>query len=71
MRILDLGLKFAPEKSLHKFKVFIDLQKHLRKLDIKKHFALNKDTRVIEDPEFVQTNLKINSVFNPKTPGNQ
>lgn len=29
MNILDLGLKFAPEKSLDKFETYIDLKKNL------------------------------------------
>lgn len=41
MKILDLGLKFAPDKIIDKFKVFIDLQKFIQKLKIKKHVALN------------------------------
>lgn len=33
MKILDLGLKFAPDKSLNKFETYINLQKFMRKLN--------------------------------------
>lgn len=71
LKVLDLGLKFAPDKTLDKLEVYIDLQKFMRKLNLKKHFALNVDNRILEHPEYVQTNLRNNSMFNPKTPGSQ
>lgn len=72
MRILDLGLKFAPQKKIDKFEVFIDLQKFIRKLKIKKHYALNnKITPTVEPSGFAHKKLKNNSIFNPKVPGDQ
>lgn len=68
MKILDLILKCAPDKPLDKFEV---KKKFMRKLNLKKHFALNKDTRTLEDTAFIQTYLKNCSILNPKTPGNQ
>lgn len=35
MNILDLGLKYAPDKNLNKFETYIDLQKFARRLNIK------------------------------------
>lgn len=35
LRVLELGLKYAPDKPFDKFEAFIDLQKFLRKLNIK------------------------------------
>lgn len=37
--VLELGLKYAPDKPLDKFEAYIDLQKFLRKLYIKKTFC--------------------------------
>lgn len=71
MKILDLGLKFAPEKSLDKFETYIYLKKFMRKLNLKKHFFTNKDTRIRKEPLYVHTGLKNNSIFNPTTSGNQ
>lgn len=65
-------MKFAPEKNIDKFEVFIDLQKFMRKLRIRKHYALNKDKKAVGEPsEFKHTDLRNNSIFNPKVPGNQ
>lgn len=71
LEVLDLGLKFAPDKPLDKFEVYIDLQKFMRKLNIKKHFAMNTDNRIKENSEYIQTNLRNNSIFNLKMQGNQ
>lgn len=60
IKVLDLRLKFAPDKTIDKFEVYIDLQKCIRTLNIKKHFALNKGNRMLDDPEFLQTNLRNN-----------
>lgn len=43
----------------------------MRKLNLKKHFALNQEDGTWETPEYVQTNLKNNSIYNPKTPASQ
>lgn len=70
MKILDLGLKYAPEKSIDKFETYIDLKKFMRKLNLKKLFAIN-NSKTKEEPLYVQTTLKNNSTFNPPTSGNQ
>lgn len=69
--MLDLGLKFAPDKALDKFEAYIDLQKFMRKLNLKKHFAISTESSIKDTPEYIQTNLKNNSTYNPKTPGSQ
>lgn len=71
LKVLELGLKYAPDKPFDQFEAFIDLQKFLRKLNIKKHFAMNPGELRRVDSDFEQTRLKNNSIFNPKTPGNQ
>lgn len=38
LKVLELGLKYAPDKNLNRFYVFIDLQKFMRKCNIKKAF---------------------------------
>lgn len=43
----------------------------MRKLNLKKHFALNEDKRLPEISGFAQTTLRNNSIFNPKVPGSQ
>lgn len=72
LKILDLGLKYAPEKGIDKFEVYIDLQKFIRKLKIKKHYALNHEAIPMTEADgFVHTKLRNNSIFNPKVPGEQ
>lgn len=66
LKVLDLGLKFSPEKDADKFEVYIDLQKFMRKLNLKKHFAI-KGGKI--QSEFTQTTLHNNLIFNPKVPG--
>lgn len=36
--VLDSGIKYAPSKPFNQFEAFIDLQKCIRKLNLKKHF---------------------------------
>lgn len=36
LKVMDLGLKFAPDKRLNKFEAYIDHQKFMRKLNLKK-----------------------------------
>lgn len=36
--VLDSGIKYAPSKPFNQFEAFIDLQKFIRKLNLKKHF---------------------------------
>lgn len=37
--VLDKGIKFAPKKPFNIFETFIDLQRFIRKLNLKKHFG--------------------------------
>lgn len=39
LEVLQQGLKFAPNKDVDKFDLFIDIEKHIRKCNIKKYFA--------------------------------
>lgn len=74
MRVLDLGLKYAPEKSLDPFEVFIDLQKFVRKLNIRKFFAIKGEQepqKENEDSIYKHSKLKNNSTFNPNTQQNE
>lgn len=68
MEVLTKGLKFAPDKNLDKLKAFIDIEKYVRKLNIKKHFGSlpNPPSVGTGDQKFVHSRLKNNSVFNPK-----
>lgn len=73
LEVLSQGLKFAPNKNINKFNLFIDIEKYIRKLNIRKHFSghkTNPTTKETEDP-FVHSSLKNNSVFNPKKGSNQ
>lgn len=74
MKVLDLGLKYAPDKNLDPFEVYIDLQKFVRKLNIKKIFATkgNKGTQIEKDsPIFQHSKFKNNSIFNPNPQQNE
>lgn len=70
---LDKGLKYAPSKTFDEFKAYVDLNKFMRKLNIKRFF-LNKglpDTNPsMSQADFVHTKLKNNSLFNPPNVNN-
>ena len=67
LTVLSQGMKFAPSKNINKFDVFVDVEKYVRKLNIKKHFSQhNSITPHLEITEYQHTNLKNNSTFNPK-----
>lgn len=66
---LDKGIKFAPKKGLNKFETYVGLQKFIRKLNIKKYYAINPIERAITNNSF--TNLRNNSVFNPHITNNK
>lgn len=66
---LDRGIKFAPKKGLNKFEIYIGVQKLIRKLNIKKYYALNPVERTAVSNKF--TNLRNNSVFNPHIANNR
>lgn len=69
-KVLELGLKFALDKNLNKFDVFIDFQKFIRKMNIKKFYAKNNSATEQAFEEFIHTTLRNNSVFNPKLTNN-
>ncbi|PIO11720.1 hypothetical protein AB205_0093780 [Aquarana catesbeiana] len=74
MKTLDLGLKYAPEKCLDPFEAYIDLQKFIRKLNIRKFFAMKGENKLLmekEAPIYKHSQLKNNSVFNPNTQQNE
>lgn len=37
MRVLDLRLKYAPDKNIEKFEVYINVQKFLIKMNLRKY----------------------------------
>lgn len=66
---LDKGIKFAPKKGLNKFETYIGVQKFIRKLNIKKYYALNPVERTTMEIQTI--GLKNNSVFNPHIANNK
>lgn len=66
---LDKGIKFAPKKGLNKFETYVGVQKFIRKLNIKKYYALNPVEKMVINNKF--TNLRNNSVFNPHVANNK
>lgn len=42
VNVLNHGLKFAPPHTLNKFNTFIDIQKYIRKLHIKRYLITNQ-----------------------------
>ena len=68
LRVLAQGLKFAPDKNIYKFQLFIDIEKYIRKLNIKKFFASRSFTNPLGAGEtgYQHSGLKNNSVFNPQ-----
>lgn len=64
--ILNKGLKFVPYKPLNKFQTFIDVQKYVRKLNIKRHFlSIPKGTSIVNRVKPSGTGLRNASTFNP------
>lgn len=66
---LNQGLKYAPRKPLNKFQMFLDVQKYIRKLSIKRYFVSNPITRNhcqtgSQTPK--GTGLRNVSLFNPR-----
>lgn len=66
---LDKGIKFAPKRGLNKFETYIGVQKFIRKLNVKKYYALNPIERLAMENN--TTGLKNNSVFNPHIANNK
>lgn len=63
-----LELKYAPDRDLNTFDIFIDFQIFMRKLNIKKHFSKITPHLGQEISEYHHTNLGNRSVFNPRNP---
>lgn len=75
-KVLDLGLKFAPQKPLDKFETYIDFNLFIRKLNLKKFFltqtpSIERQTEDTVDKQVVHTNLRNKSLFNPMNTQNQ
>lgn len=66
LKVLELGLKFAPDKDPYKFDIFIDFQIFMRKVNIKKPFSRVTPQMGQESSEYSHTNLRNSSVFNPR-----
>lgn len=72
MKILNRGLKFAPDKSLDKFNTYIDLHKFIRTLNLKKYFVQQPGiSGTLHIPEYTHSNLKEKSTFMPYTTNNE
>lgn len=68
LKVLAQGLKFAPDKNVNKFELFVDIEKYIGKLNNKNKFASLSN---ISQPPLVDcihqhSGLRNNSVFNPK-----
>lgn len=64
--MLDKGLKFAPPRSLSKFRTYMDMHKYVRKLNIKRYLASNpvrSDLGV--GSQFQHSGLSNAPLFNP------
>lgn len=66
LKVLELSLKYAPSKSVDKFRTFIDLHKFISKINIKKHFASIINDAQPTDTSFENCALRNKSTFNPK-----
>lgn len=65
---LNQGLTYAPRKPLNKFQMFLDMQKYIRKLSIKRYFLSNPNIRNHSQTGSQiskGTGLKNASLFNP------
>lgn len=72
IKVLDLGLKYAPDKDLDTFEVYIDLQNVIRKLNINMFFASKKgDQHKPEKMGYKHSELRNNKIFNPKMQNNE
>lgn len=65
LRVLDKGLKFAPVYDFNKFYTYVNLQKFVRNLNIKKTFLSKPAERAALVPVGMHPNLGNRSVFNP------
>lgn len=55
--VLDKGIKYALKKGLNKFDTYVGVQKLVRKLNIKKYYALNPVERTITNHRFTSLTL--------------
>lgn len=71
--VLDKGLKYAPVKNLDKFETYIQIQKYVRTLNIKKYIASNpfKKRAPVENSDVVHSSLRNKSIFNPPVNNNK
>lgn len=65
MHVLDRGLKFVPTQNLNKFQTYVNIQKCVRTLNIKKYFLSNPINRKLTIYGGVHSNLLNKSTFNP------
>uniref|UniRef100_A0A8C5QN04 GIY-YIG domain-containing protein n=1 Tax=Leptobrachium leishanense TaxID=445787 RepID=A0A8C5QN04_9ANUR len=56
--LLNKGLKFAPTKEPNDFALFLDLQRFLRKLSIKKFFYKKEESFKPEAPSIAETDIQ-------------
>lgn len=74
IKVLDKGLKFAPIKNINKFNAYVDINKFIRSLNIKKYMLNNtgvgRGTKIPDNNGIQYSNLKNKSLFNPP-PGNE
>lgn len=64
--ILNKGLKFVPHKPQNKFQTSIDVQKYVRKLNIKRYFlTIPRGTNAVHRDKSSGTSLRNASIFNP------
>lgn len=72
LKVLDLGLKCIPCAKLNTFDTYIDVNKSVHRLNIKKYFELNKaNGNKDKDTTYQHSNLRNASTFNPKNKGNE
>lgn len=68
---MDKSLKFAPIKNLNTFDTYINIQKYVRTLNIKKYFLSKPIVRPTPNIVEPSTHLRNRSTFNPLTTGNK
>lgn len=48
-KVLDKELKFAPTKNLNTFETYVNIQKYMRKVNIKKYFIYNTTDKTTQN----------------------
>ncbi|XP_073481353.1 uncharacterized protein [Aquarana catesbeiana] len=70
--VLDSGIKYAPKATFNQFEAFIDLQKFIRKLSLKKYFLEKEESQHQHtDTVYKHSKLRNKSTFNPRSTTNQ